>query len=195
MSRIIGDITVSLDGFVDGTGDGVEALHAWALASDDPVDAAVLASVATAGAVVMGRGTFDVVDGPHGWQDGLGYGAREDARPPFFVVTGEAPASVRLSATHDFTFVTSGPAAAVAAAREAATGADVYVMGGGATVGSFLAAGLLDVLQLHVAPEVLGSGTRLFTGSGHRLVQRDVRVSRAAVHLTYEPLTPAPSPG
>ncbi|WP_244931561.1 dihydrofolate reductase family protein [Nocardioides sp. W7] len=194
MSRIIGDITVSLDGFVDGAGDGVEALHAWALVSDDPVDAAVLASVAGAGAVVMGRGTFDVVDGPHGWQDGLGYGAREDARPPFVVVTSSLPEEVRLAATHDFSFVTSGPAAAVAAAREAAGDADVYVMGGGTTVGSCLAAGLLDVLQLHVAPEALGSGTPLFTGSRHRLVQRDVRVSRAAVHLTYD-VSEVPAPG
>lgn len=186
MSRVIGDITVSLDGFVSGDGEGVEAIHAWALASDDPVDAAELASVATAGAVLMGRGTFDVVDGPHGWRDGLGYGAREDARPPFVVVTSAVPVDVRLAPTHAFTFVTDGLAAAVAAAREAAGDRDVYVMGGGATVGSCLAGGLLDVLQLHVAPEMLGAGTPVFTGSRHRLTQRSVRASTAATHLTYD---------
>lgn len=192
MGEVIGDITVSLDGFVSGDGAGVAAMHAWALASDDPVDAAEQARVATAGAVVMGRRTFDVVDGPHGWRDGLGYGAREDARPPFVVVTARAPDRVRLAATHRFEFVTGGLRAAVAAARAAAGDGDVLVMGGGATVGSCLSEGLLDVLQLHLAPEVLGSGTPLFTGSRHRLAQRSVRVSAAATHLSYDVTAPGP---
>ncbi|MGY1747137.1 dihydrofolate reductase family protein [Blastococcus sp. SYSU D00695] len=188
MSRVIGDMTVSVDGFVAGEGDGVEALHRWALASDDPVDAAELESVAVeAGAVVMGRRTFDAVDGPDGWRDGLGYGARFDRRPPFVVVTSSRPAHVRLAGTHDVTFVPDGPAAAVGAARAAAGGRDVYVMGGGALVGSCLAVGLLDRLRLHLAPELLGAGTPLFAAAGrHRLVQREVRVSATAVHLTYD---------
>ncbi|MGY1801107.1 dihydrofolate reductase family protein [Blastococcus sp. SYSU D00868] len=181
-------MTVSVDGFVSGAGDGVEALHRWALESRDPVDAAELESVAAdAGAVVMGRRTFDAVDGPDGWQEGMGYGARHDGRPPFFVVTSSRPRTVRLAGTHDFTFVLDGPAAAVTAARAAAGERDVYVMGGGALVGSCLAAGLLDRLRLHLAPEVLGAGTPLFAaGSSRRLVQREVRVSSTAVHLTYD---------
>ena len=60
-------------------------------------------------------------------------------------------------------------------------------MGGGQLVGSCLAAGLLDVLRLHLSPEVLGGGTPLFAGVGrHRLVQREVQVSASATHLTYE---------
>ena len=97
------------------------------------------------------------------------------------------PASVRLAATHDITFVLEGPAAAVRAARAAAGDRDVYVMGGGSLVGSCLAEGLLDVLQLHLSPEVLGSGTPLFAGVGrHRMVQREVRASSSAVHVTYD---------
>lgn len=99
---------------------------------------------------------------------------------------------MRLAPTHSFSFV-ADLAAAVAAARETAGGRDVYVMGGGRTVGSCLAAGLLDRLSLHVAPEVLGAGTPLFRGSEHRLTQRDVVVSEAAVHLTYD-VTRAPAP-
>ena len=188
MSRVIGDMTVSLDGFVSGAGEGVEALHVWALESRDPVDRAELESVtADAGAVVMGRRTFDTVDGPDGWREGMGYGADQDGRPPFFVVTSTRPEAVRLAATHDVTFVLDGPAAAIGAARAAAGDRDVYVMGGGALVGSCLGAGLLDRLRLHLAPELLGAGTPLFAAAGpHRLVQTDVRVSAAAVHLTYD---------
>ncbi|WP_193606573.1 dihydrofolate reductase family protein [Nocardioides lijunqiniae] len=187
MTTVIGDITLSLDGFVSGAGDGVERLHSWALASDDPVDGEVLVEVGAAGAVVMGRTTFDAVDSPEGWAPGLGYGARQDTRPPFFVVTSRPPERVRLADTHDFTFVTDGPAAAVSAAVAAAGSGDVHVMGGGALVGSCLAAGLLDRLSLHVAPEVLGAGTPLFEGvGGHRLERRDVRASAHALHVVYD---------
>ena len=196
MARVIGDITMSVDGFVTGPGADLEhglgldaeGLHAWALDSDDPVDRGLVESLtADTGAVVMGRRTFDTVDGPGGWNEEMGYGADQAARPPFFVVTSSRPERVRLAGTHDFTFVLDGPAAAVDAARRAAGDRNVYVMGGGALVGGCLAAGLLDQLRLHLSPEVLGAGTPLFAGVGrHRLVQRDVEVSASAVHLTYD---------
>jgi dihydrofolate reductase len=195
MSRIIGDITMSIDGFVTGPGADLdhglgldaEGLHAWALESEDPVDRDQLKTTADTGAVVMGRKTFDTVDSPGGWGEEIGYGAEHNTRPPFFVVTSTRPAQVRLAGSHDFTFVLDGPAAAVRAARKAAGNRDVYVMGGGSLVGSCLAAGLLDQLRLHLSPEVLGAGTPLFAGVGrHRLVQREVRVSATATHLTYD---------
>src|SRR5690554_467049 len=125
MTSIIADITVSLDEYVtgpdpgpdDGLGTGGEALHAWAF-SDDPDDQRILReSSARSGAVVLGRRLFDVVDGPGGWDDETGYGAGEVGTPPFVVVTSAPPATVRL-AHLDWTFVTSGLAAAVAVARE-----------------------------------------------------------------------------
>ena len=187
---------MSVDGFVIGPGadleyglgQDAEGLHAWALESQDPVDRDLLQSLtAKTGAVVMGRKTFDTVDGPGGWNETMGYGADQAARPPFFVVTSTRPDAVRLAGTHDFTFVLDGPAAAVSAARRAAGDRDVYVMGGGQLVGSCLAAGLLDVLRLHLSPEVLGGGTPLFAGVGrHRLIQREVLISGSATHLTYE---------
>jgi len=196
MGKVIADITMSVDGYVTGPGADLEhglgpdadGLHAWALDSDDPVDRELLKSLsADSGAVLMGRKTFDTVDGPGGWNETMGYGATENGRPPFFVVTSTRPDHVRLAASHDFTFVLDGPAAAVSAARAVAGDHDVYVMGGGALVAGCLAGGLLDVLRLHVSPEVLGAGTPLFAGVGrHRLVQRDVRVSAVATHLTYD---------
>ncbi|MFP3715207.1 dihydrofolate reductase family protein [Puerhibacterium sp. TATVAM-FAB25] len=194
MTRVIGDITVSLDGFVTGPdpgperglGRGGEPLHAWVF-SDDPVDREVVAAATErSGAVIMGRRLFDVVDGPHGWTDEVGYGARHAAKPPFFVLTAVPPASVRLQL--DLDFVTDGAEAAVARARAAASGrGDVVVMGGGTTVGSLLAAGLLDALVLHWAPLTLGAGTPLFDEVGAvRLAQRWVRPSSDAVHVEYD---------
>ena len=139
---------------------------------------------AASGAVVTGRRTFGTVD--VGRSDGMGHGAAEDARPPFSVVTSDPPGSHRLAATHDVTFVTGGPAAAVERARAAAGDRDVFVMGGGALVGSCLRDGLLDELRLHLSPEVLGAGTPLFDGVGrHRLVQASVEVSPVCTHTTY----------
>ena len=139
---------------------------------------------AQSGAVVMGRRTFDTVD--RGWSADRGYGADRDARPPFFVVTSREPASWRLAASHDFTFVLDGPAAAIERARAAAGERDVFVMGGGVLIGSCLRDGLLDELRLHLAPELLGGGTPLFDGVGrHRLVQTKVEVSPVCTHLTY----------
>jgi dihydrofolate reductase len=202
MTRIVADISVSLDGFVtgpdagphNGLGTGGKALHTWAF-SDDADDRRVLReSTARSGAVVLGRRLFDLVDGPGGWDDVTGYGAGEVGTPAFVVVTGSPPEHVRLTDL-DWTFVTAGLADAVATARERAEAAsshrgeelDVVLMGGGATVGSAIEAGLVDVLTLHLAPVVLGSGTPLFTGGAARtLVPRSVVPTPNATHLTYD---------
>ncbi|CAM5644735.1 hypothetical protein [Streptomyces afghaniensis 772] [Streptomyces afghaniensis] len=204
MTRIIADISLSLDGFVtgpdpgpdNGLGTGGEALHTWAF-SDDPDDRRVLREgTARSGAVVLGRRLFDVVDGPCGWDDNTGYGAGEVGKPAFVVVTSSPPEAVRLTGL-DWTFVTTGLPDAVAAARERAEAAsadsgkdlDVVLMGGGATIGSALGAGLVNVLSLHLAPVVLGAGTPLFTGGAPRtLVQRSVTSTSTATHLTYDVL-------
>jgi dihydrofolate reductase len=202
MTRIIADISVSLDGFVtgpdpgpdNGLGTGGEALHTWAF-SDDPDERRLLReATAHSGAVVLGRRLFDIVDGPNGWDDETGYGAGEVGKPAFVVVTSAPPQSVRTT-NLDWTFVTTGLPDAVTAARERAEAAsadsgkdlDVILMGGGATVGSALDAGLVDVLSLHLAPVVLGAGTPLFTGGAPRtLVQRSVTATPHATHLLYD---------
>ncbi|RST17568.1 dihydrofolate reductase [Streptomyces sp. WAC05374] len=202
MTRIIADISVSVDGFVtgpdpgpdNGLGTGGDALHTWAF-SDDPDDRRVLREgTARSGAVVLGRRLFDLVDGPNGWDDRTGYGAGEVGRPAFVVVTGSPPASVR-TADLDWTFVTTGLSDAVAVARRRAEAAasdsgkdlDVVLMGGGATIASALEAGLVDALTLHLAPVVLGAGTPLFTGGTPRtLVQRSVIATSTSTHLTYD---------
>ena len=192
MAKVIADITMSLDGFVTGPdpdlehglGHGGEPLHTWAF-SDDEVDQAQLKEGSErSGAVVMGRRLFDIIDGPGGWNEDIGYGAEHNAPPPVFVVTHEAPASWRLG--DRFHFVTDGVGAAVAAAREVAGDKDVVVMGGGEVIRQALDEGLLDELVLHIAPMLVGGGAPLFDGADLReLEQESVDVSTTAVHVTY----------
>ena len=101
MSKVIADISMSLDGYVTapgadkehGLGIGGEAIHAWVLEEPRaPVDEEVLArSFEQTGAVVMGRRLYDIVDGPNGWNDDVGYGHDQDqsAAPLCYVVAHE----------------------------------------------------------------------------------------------------------
>ena len=192
MSRVIADISMSLDGFVtgpnpglsNGLGDGGEPLHTWAMEGDDVDQQVLQEAMDRSGAVIMGRRLFDIIDGPDGWTDEMGYGAGLAGSPPFFVVTHEPPPAVRLDLS--FTFVTDGVAAAVEQARAAAGDKDVVLMGGGDVIRQAVDEGLLDELRIHLSPVVLGGGTPLFGGAAPRqLVQRDVRVSSTATHVVY----------
>jgi dihydrofolate reductase len=193
MTKVLADITMSLDGFVTGPNAGPKAglgddgmpLHDWVFNGHE-VDEAVLANATLrSGAVVMGRNLFDVVDGPDGWSDEIGYGAHNVGRPPFFVVTRNPPPQVRLNL--DFTFVTDGVAPALDAARAVCPpDQDVVIMGGGNVIAQAIDQGLVDEMVLHVSPIVMGAGTPLWAGVARRqLRQTDVRVSPYATHITY----------
>ena len=192
MAKVVGDISVSLDGFVTGPdpgperglGRGGEPLHTWAL-DGDATDAEVLADAVDAtGAVILGRRLFDIVDGPHGWTDEMGYGASHAAQPPMLVVTRNPPDTVRLG--DRFSFVVDGLGSAVSKAIALAEDRDVVVMGGAAVIRGCFEQGLLDELRLHLAPVILGGGTPLWDGNApRRLRQLHVRVSGHATHLVY----------
>lgn len=202
MARIIADISVSLDGYVtgpdvgpsNGLGTGGEALHRWAFSDEPSEHDLTVQGTGRSGAVLLGRHLFDQVDGPDGWNDEVGYGAREVGEPAFVVVAGTPPEHVRRSDL-DWTFVTTGIADAIetgrerALARSASAGRDldVVLMGGGELIGSALDAGLVETLQLHIAPVVLGGGTPLFrSGSLREFTQRSAIVTANAVHVTYD---------
>lgn len=189
MTRIIADISVSLDGFVTGPdpgpdyglGTGGEALHTWAF-SDDPDNRRVLReATARSGAVVLGRQLFDVV-----------------GKPAFVVVTSSPPESVRLTDL-DWTFVPTGLPGAVTAARERAEAAssdsgkdlDVVLMGGGATIGSALDAGLVDALTLHLAPRRAGcrdAAVHRRSAAHAGAAERDLDIDRDAPDLRRSPV-------
>lgn len=199
--QVIVDITMSLDGYVTAAGadaehglgvDG-EPLHDWVF-NRAPRNQKVLDDMfARSGAVIMGRRTFDVVDGPDGWNDDVGYGADRDqtmAPPPVFVMTHTAPETWRLG--DRFTFVTDGLHSAVDKARAAAGEKDVVIMGGGETCHAFLAAGLVDLLNIHLAPLVLGAGTRLFPAGESKRIRLELVESvsaPSAEHLSYQVIT------
>ena len=162
---------------------------------DDPDDRLFLhEGTVRSGAVVLGRHLFNVVDGPNGWDDTVRLRRRRGRQARVRRRDELAAKSVRTT-NLDWTFVTTGIPNAVTAARERAEAAssdsgkdlDVILMGGGATIGSALDAGLAAALTLHLAPIVLGAGTPVFTGGAPRtLVQRSVISTSTATHLTYD---------
>jgi dihydrofolate reductase len=161
-------------------GAGGERLHAW-LDGTDPKDAELAArmfSTATTGAVIMGRRTFTVGEGPWG-EDGT-FGL------PCFVVT-HRPAETLTRGATTFTFVTDGIAQALADARAAAGAGNINVMGGD-VVRQMLRAGVVDELHLTVVPILLGDGVRLFDRdlSEHVELERiGVIDSSAVTHLQF----------
>lgn len=196
MSPVVVDISMSLDGYVTGPGvdlahglgEGGEVLHTWAFEGNEADRAILDAAFTQTGAVIQGRNLFDIIDGPDGWDDEVGYGAQAPGErpPPVFVITHEAPATTRLG--ERFRFVTDGLDSAVRQAQEVADGKEIVVMGGGEVCHAFLAAGLVDIVRLHVAPVVLGSGTRLFPADSSARIDlelTDAVSTPAAQHLTY----------
>jgi dihydrofolate reductase len=184
MSKAFLDISVSLDGFIAGPkdsrdqplGTSGDRLHEW-IWNGTPGRWMQGGTVATTGAVVVGRRTYDLVDG---WG-----GSHPLPGVPAFVVTREVPKKVPKGSTQ-FTFVTEGVAPAIAQARAAAGAKDVYVIGGGSIARQSIRGGALDELRLHIVPVLLGDGVRLFDGSGEGLLEfehLEVGKGRGVTHL------------
>ncbi len=195
MTKVIAGITISLDGYITGPhdgpghglGDGGERLHYWvfggpwsydmgARGKPTGADKEVLdEAAARIGAVIGGRNTYEAAEA---WGGHNPFGA------PFFIVTHrleEAPA-----ADAGFTFV-KGLDEAIAQARQAADGKDIYIMGGANVIRQALRGGYLDELAITIAPVVLGGGKRLFEGfeKSLNLEQTRVRQSPFVTHLSY----------
>jgi dihydrofolate reductase len=211
MAKLICDISMSLDGYIAGPnqtleqplGEGGEQLHEWAFgltsfrkrhgmeggetSADDEV---VKESLALQGAVVMGRRMFSGGEGR--WEDDPNADGWWGDAPPFgvpvFVLTHHAREPVEKQGGTSFTFVTEGTEAALELAREAAGEKDVLVAGGANAVQQYLRAGLLDELQIHLVPLLLGSGVRLLDDVADGPVGLEItRVvdSPTVTHLKY----------
>ncbi|MEW2383057.1 dihydrofolate reductase family protein [Micromonospora sp. NPDC047707] len=210
MTKVTAQLSVSLDGYYAGprhTGDGhwMESAEAaaffrvtrWATdamawrerqgfagGTHDTNSEIVAESFAAAGAYVMGRRMADGGEVP--------WGAEPPFRAPVFVVTHRPRETLVRGGGTSFTYVTDGVASAVAQARAAAGGKNVAVAGGGSLVRQVLAAGLLDELELHIVPVVLGSGLRLLDADlglgakeGIELVPTRVVHSPDVTHVRY----------
>jgi dihydrofolate reductase len=180
---------MSLDGFVAGPnqsaenplGEGGERLHDWVIGLGawreshgkqggevNESSRIVEESRENIGAALMGRNMF----GPPGggpWRDDEWNGWWGDDPPyhyPVFVLTHHPRDAVEMEGGTTFHFVTDGIASALEQARDAAGGKDVMLWGGAQVVQQYLGAGLLDELELHVVPVLLGGGARLFDNLG-----------------------------
>ncbi len=210
MARLTCDLSMSLDGYVAGPnptleqplGEGGERLHEWAFrlksfrerhglpgGESGPDDDIVNEWLDANGAVVMGRRMFSGGEGP--WEDDPNADGWWGDDPPFhipvFVLTHHPRDPVVKEGGTSFTFATDGIEAALEQAQAAAGGNDVQVGGGAELVQQYLNAGLLDELNIHLVPVLLGSGgVRLLDGLEPaeleltRLIESD-----AVTHLRY----------
>ena len=187
-------MSMSLDGFVagpnegvdNGLGDGGERLHEWIFAGPGTehggvpgrppgVNGTVMDEAIATGAVVAGRGTFE----PAG-----GWGGDHHDGVPIFILSRNPEAE---EARWPLVTYVSDVGEAMAAAKEAAGEKDVLVHGAG-TAQLALAAGVLDELQIHLVPVLLGEGHRLFEHLGADHIELEpVRVleGEGVTHLRY----------
>ncbi len=211
MSKLRFKISMSLDGFVAGPnqsvenplGIGGERLHEWAfqlavfrqllgmeggeINESTPV---VEESLANIGATIMGRNMFGA---PRPWDDKNPWNGWWGVNPPFhhpvFVLTSHARDPLVLEGGTIFNFVTGGFETALELAMRAAGAKDVSLAGGAKTAQQYLAAGLVDEMEINLTPILLGSGARLFDGAGdnlHGLVLTRTVARPKVTHLKFE---------
>ena len=205
------NITISLDGYVAGPeqsledplGKGGEALHTWMVVTrsfreqhgsgeggttglDDERAAAWTENV---GAGIMGRNMFGPVRGPGGDDEWRGWwGDNPPYHYPVFVLTHHARPPLAMEGGTTFHFVTDGIEAALERASAAAAGKDVIIGGGASTAQQYLRAGLVDELEVHVSPVLLGGGERLVDdigGGTAGLELVDLVASPAVAHYRF----------
>lgn len=198
MGTVIVGMSMSLDGFVGGLSEATwwpahERLLGWVfdLASwrerqgieggehnDD--SEVVREEQARTGAYIMGRRMFDFGEEP--WGDDPPF------RAPVFVLTHREREPVMKEGGTRYTFVTDGVGSAIRQAKAAAGDKDVFVSGGAGAVQAVLAAGLLDEIEVHLAPVLLGEGVRLFDHIGNAPIELErtrVIASSGTTHIRF----------
>ena len=209
MGKTLIRITTSLDGYVAGPnqsmkdplGVGGEALHTWAIElaawreQHGQKGGAVNASSAimqemfeNVGAVIMGRNMFG--GGPGPWKpDWKGWwGKNPPYHMPVYVLTHHARDPLPMEGGTTFHFVTDGIQSALEQAKRAAADKDVLIMGGANAIQQFLAAGVVDEINISMVPLLLGAGERMLDSLGApppRLEQIRVIEAPGVVHLRY----------
>jgi dihydrofolate reductase len=184
MGKVILDMAMSLDGFIAGPNGADVGLHDWYFAPAGQVakgDAKVVAeSINTLGAIILGRRTYDLGEQQDGFVD-------NPHTATHFVLTHEAPKRVAKGNTK-FVFVADGIESALEQAKAAARDKDVAIGGGANNAQQYLKAGLLDAIQIHLAPILIGEGIRLFDHLGAtpiKLESTRVIASPRVTHLLY----------
>ncbi len=209
-SKVKLHISMSLDGYVAGPDQGPEdplgkgglALHDWvgptrtfmAMQGDEGGETGIdddhfAAASANVGAYIMGRKMFGPIRGPWGSEDWQGWwGPNPPYHAPVFVLTSHEREQIEMDGGTTFHFVIDGIDSALAKAKVAAGGQDVLIAGGARVAQQYLRAGLVDEMQVHVAPILLGSGERLFDdlyGGATGLESVSVVASPAVAHFSF----------
>lgn len=208
MSKLRLKISMSLDGFAAGPNQSVDnplgiggmRLHEWAFplaawrsmvglegGEANESSAVVEESVANIGATVMGRNMFGGHPGP--WDTGNPWNGWWGPNPPFhhpvFVLTHHPREPLAMEGGTTFNFITDGIESALEQARHAAGGKDVSLAGGAKAAQQFLVDGLVDEMEINLAPTLLGSGERLFDGVGEDLHGLELVRTVAAPNVTH----------
>ena len=188
MSKVIFDISMSLDGFVTASnvrpeeplGDGGQRLHEWAFGENERNRELLAEAVDAVGAVIAGRHTYDLsvpwwgADGPSG-----------PARIPVFVVSNTEPQEAPEGGVYTFVDCIER---ALEEAKAAAGDKDVAVMGGADIGQQYIRAGLVDEISIHLVPVLFDGGTRMFEHLGSEHIQLEtagVIETPAATHLRF----------
>jgi dihydrofolate reductase len=185
MTKLIADMSMSLDGKIAAPNDDATMLFDWFFGGDTEVgpfrvsgDSAKLLkdAFASIGALIGGRRYFDLADG---------WGGRHPMGVPVYILTHEPPADWPADST--VRFVTDGLESAVAQATGAAGGKDIGVATP-SLVRQCLDAGVLDELQINVVPLVMGEGKPYFEGIGRYVQLEDPEVIQgtSVTHLRYK---------
>ncbi len=190
MQKVTSEISLSLDGFITdpnaSVGSPLEGndpgrLHDWRFDAKTETDAAIVDEIyESTGAVLIGKRMFDVGFEP--WGDPPPFGM------PVFVVTHEARDPLPMQGGTTYTFV-NGIEAALDLARGAAGDKNVGVWGGANIIREYLKAGLLDEMQIHLVPVLLGDGIALFEGldpDGLELRKTSSIETPRATHLRFD---------
>ena len=190
MQKVTSEISLSLDGFITdpnaSVGSPLEGndpgrLHDWRFDAKTETDAAIVDEIyESTGAVLIGKRMFDVGFEP--WGDPPPFGM------PVFVVTHEARDPLPMQGDTTYTFV-NGIEAALDLTRGAAGDKNVGVWGGANIIREYLKAGLLDEMQIHLVPVLLGDGIALFEGldpDGLELRKTSSIETPRATHLRFD---------
>lgn len=175
MTCVFLDMAISLDGFIAGSDGKDHGLHDWYFAEGaaTQIKDELLRDI---GVIIMGRTAFG--SAPDGFDTPY--------EIPHVILSHEGRPPVRRGGA-SFQFETGGPALALSQARALAGTRDICVAGGAQTAQQFLAAGLIEEVQLHIAPVIFGGGLRLFESPGPLVRLERIRAveSTHATHVRF----------
>lgn len=151
MAKVVWGMIMSIDGFINDREEKLDKLYA----SFEPNEE-IHAAMARTGAVVMGRSSFEMSVDTDAYADDYEF------QVPLYILTHQPPS--RHPKENDkltISFVTDGIENAISQAKASAGEKDVVVLGA-STGQQALKAGLVDELQIAIAPILLGQGVRFF---------------------------------